>query len=350
MRAVRLHQQNQPLTDDEVPDPVPGAGELLIDVRAAGICHSDAHYRSGGGRVSLPLTLGHEIAGVVAGVGPGVEGVAAGDRVALHYLVSCGACVECMRNGEQFCSHGRMLGKDLDGGYAEWVVVPARNAVAIPNRVPFDQAAIMMCSTATAWHALKLSGLTPLESLAILGFGGLGISAAQLARTLGATRILAIDVMKEKLALAENLGATPVDASTGDLREALLSATGNRGVDVVLDFAGHTPASLSALRALAPGGRFLVVAINLRSLSLDPYADLLTRERRIIGCSDHTRNELFELMEMARTGQIDLSRAITRRVPLEARAVNEVLDDLEQGTSHLRTVIERQKAEGRGQK
>lgn len=345
MRAVRLHQQKHPLSDDEVPDPVPEAGELLIDVRAAGICHSDAHYRSGGGRVSLPLTPGHEIAGVVAGVGPGVEGVAEGDRVALHYLVSCGTCVECVQDGDQFCSHGRMLGKELDGGYAERVVVPARNAIAIPNPVPFDQAAIMMCSTATAWHALKLSGLTPRESVAILGFGGLGISAVQLARTLGTTRILAIDVVKEKLALAMSFGARAVDASSGDIREALLSATANRGVDVVLDFAGHSSTSLSALRALAPGGRFLVVAINLRALLIDPYADLLARERRIIGCSDHTRNELFELMEMARTGQIDLSRAITRRVPLEAGAVNEVLDDLEQGTSHLRTVIERQTAD-----
>jgi len=340
MRAVRLQQLKQPLTDDVVADPVAGPGELLIEVRAAGICHSDAHYRAGAGRVNPPITLGHEIAGVVAGVGAGVNDVAAGDRVALHYLVSCGSCPACVQRGEQFCSTRRMLGKEVDGGYAERIVVPAWNAVAIPGGVSFEQAAIMMCSTATAWHALKLSELAAGQSLAILGFGGLGISAAQLALTLGAARIVAADIVKEKLALAEASGAIPVDASSEGLRKRLLEATGGLGPDVVLDFAGHSETSLAALRALAPGGRFLVVAINLRSLLLDPFADLLAKERRIIGCSDHTRKELVELMNMASQGKIDLSRAITRRVPLEARAINDVLDDLERGTGHVRTVIE----------
>lgn len=303
MRAVRLIRQGAPLQDLELADPVAGDGEIVVEVHAAGICHSDAHYRAGGGRVNLPITLGHEVAGVIAGTGK---------RVALHYLLA----------------NGDMIGKERDGGYAERVVVPAQSAIAVPDEVTLEHAAIMMCSTATSWHALKLSAIRPGQSLAIIGFGGLGVSALQLARTLGVTRIYAVDIVPEKLAMAESLGAIPIGPD-GRLPQ----------IDVALDFAGNSGACLDALRALAPGGRLMIVAINLRMLEIDPFADILTRERRIIGCSDHTRDELVELMEMARRGELDLSRAITRSVPLEAKAINAVLDDLDAGTPHLRTVI-----------
>ena len=324
MRAVRLTQFRAPLENQIVADPTPGTGEILVRVEAAGICHSDAHYRSGRKGIALPLTPGHEIAGVVERVGDGVSEVAAGDRVAVHYLLSCGACEGCAR-GEQFCAEGKMIGKDVSGGYAEKIVIPARNAVAIPDNVSFERAAVMMCSTATAYHALRLSTVRPGESVAILGFGGLGISALQLARAMGATRIVAIDIVPEKRELARRLGAV-VDAEAKDF-------------DVVLDFAGHPETTSRALRTLAPGGRLMIVAINLTRLDFDPFADVLARERRIIGCSDHTREELVELMELASAGKIDLSQAITRTVPLDAGAVNDVFDDLERGTSHVRSVI-----------
>ncbi|HXI11978.1 MAG TPA: zinc-binding dehydrogenase [Thermoanaerobaculia bacterium] len=340
MRAVRLERRGAPLRDSELPDPEPGPADIVVDIRSAGICHSDAHYRTESRRLTLPRTLGHEIAGTVSWVGEGVEGFLFGDPVALHYLLSCGDCFACSHDGEQFCARGAMLGKELDGGYAEKIVVPARNAVSIPDAVGFNEAAIMMCSTATAHHALRLATVRQGESVAILGFGGLGISAAQLAGRLDPSGIFAVDIIQEKLELAESFGAVPIDASRASVRDELLGATGGRGIDVVLDFAGHSATSLQALRSLAPGGRFMVVAIDLRALDLDPYADILTRERRIIGCSDHTRAELVELMDLARRGELDLSQAITRTVPLEAEAINEVLDDLDAGTRHLRTVIE----------
>ncbi len=302
MHAVRLTHLTAPLIDADVPEPEIGDAEFLIDIRAAGICHSDAHYRAGGGSVTLPLTLGHEIAGVVHGTG---------QRVALHYLHD----------------DGRMLGKEVDGGYAERIVVPAANAVPIPDGVSFETAAVMMCSTATAYHALRLSRLRPGESVAILGFGGLGASAAQLAKVMGAARVFAVDRVAEKLDLAASFGAIP--ASIDELRD----------VDVVLDFAGHPATTLQALRALARGGRIMIVAINLRELAIDPYRDVLAGEHHIIGVSDHTREELVELLQLAHRGVIDISRVITRRVSLEAAAINEVLDDLDRGTKHLRTVI-----------
>ena len=312
MRAVRLHREGLAAVDEIVPDPQPGPGEVLVDVRAAGICHSDAHYRRGGAsRVSYPLTPGHEVAGVVSAVGADVEGLALGDRVAMHYLLP----------------DGRMLGKDVDGGWAERIVVPAWNAVPVPDGVQLEHAAVMMCSTATALHALRVAALQPGESVAIVGFGGLGVSALQLARVLGAGDVYAVDVVPEKLRLAAALGAIPAES------------TAMPRADVALDLAGHAPTTLAALRALRPGGRLVVVAINLRELTIDPRTDVLDGERRIVGCSDHTREEVVELLALAGRGAIDPGRAVTRTVPLAATAIDGVLDDLERGTAHLRTVV-----------
>lgn len=317
MRAVRLHQVGRPLEDVEVETRAPGAREVAVAIRAAGVCHSDVHYCTEPGRVIPPRILGHEIAGEITAIGSSVVGLAPGDRVAIHYLAGDG-----------------MIGKDLDGGYAESIVVPAWNAIPIPSNVEFAEAAVMMCSTATAWHALKIAGLRAGESLAILGFGGLGVSAIQLARVLGAGRIVAVDVIEEKLKLAEEWGAESVLGGNGDLTASL------RGVDVVLDFATHGPTTLCALRALATRGRLVLVGINLRELEIDPYSDLLVYERILTGSSDHTRDELVELLELAREGRLEIRRAITRSVPLSAAAINEVLRDLTRGTRHLRTVIE----------
>src|SRR3954468_7716029 len=302
MHAVRLTQLRSPLINDQIDEPSAGPGEVVVEIRAAGICHSDAHYRAGGGTVALPLTLGHEIAGVIAGTDR---------RVALHYLHD----------------DVRMLGKEVDGGYAERIVVPAANAVRIPDEVPFDAAAVMMCSTATAYHALRLASLRAGESVAIIGFGGLGASAVQLAKAMGAGDVFAVDRVPETTNLARSFGAIP--AAVEDLRD----------VDIALDFAGHPPTTLAALRSLRRGGRIMIVAINLRELAIDPYRDVLANERHIIGVSDHTRDELVELLAMAANGQLDISRVITRRVGLDAAAINAVLDDLDGGTAHLRTII-----------
>jgi len=340
MQAIRLVEPAQPLQLSDVADPSPGAGEVVVDVHRAGICHTDAHYRAGTGKTNLPITLGHEVAGVVSAVGEGVTELREGQRVALHYLTSCGTCERCRKYGEQFCPEGGMLGKERDGGYAQRIVVPAFNAIPIPDGVSSDVAAIMMCSTATAYHALRLASLERGQSVAVLGFGGLGVSAVQLARALGASEVYAVDVVPEKLQLASQFGATALDARETPVHKVILGATDGRGVDVALEFTGNAEVARGGLRSLTPGGRLMIVAINLRSFEFNPFADLLVRERRIIGCSDHTRAELVELLDLAARGAVDLTRAITRTVPLEAGAVNGVLDDLERGSTHLRTVIE----------
>src|SRR5262245_61652188 len=156
MRAVRMTAVGRPLELQDIAQREPGPGEVLVRVRAAGICHSDAHYRRGLSPMGpLPLTLGHEVAGVIERVGAGVGLHAAGDRVCLHYLLTCGSCTHCRAGRESFCSSGAMIGHHVDGGFAEAITVPARNAVRLPERIPFEHGAIMMCSSATALHALR---------------------------------------------------------------------------------------------------------------------------------------------------------------------------------------------------
>src|SRR5216117_3205200 len=156
MRAVRLGKVRKPLENANVPIPEIGSSDVLIRVAAAGICHSDAHYRAGISRIDdLPLTLGHEIAGRVEEVEGDVEHRSAGDRVCVHYLVHCGTCEFCVRGLEQFCRSGQMIGKHCDGGYAEFIKVPGANAFTLPDEIPFEVGAIMMCSSATALHALN---------------------------------------------------------------------------------------------------------------------------------------------------------------------------------------------------
>lgn len=302
MRAVRLVAPNTPLAEVEIPDVTPSPGEVVVEVRACGVCHSDAHYRAGFGSVEVPRTLGHEVAGVVRGTG---------ERVAVHYL------------REQ----GEMIGKQCDGGYAESIAVPAANLVPIPDNVSFEAAALMMCSTATAYHALRVGDFEPGMRVLLLGFGGLGVSALQLSLALGAKSVGIVDVVPEKIAAAERMGG--------------VAATDLRGFDLALDFTGRPEVATAALRGLAPKGRLVLIALSEAPITFNPYRDVLCDERSIRGCSDHLRSELFELMDLAASGRIDIAQAISSRIPLDAAAINDALDQLDRGTAHLRQVIVR---------
>ena len=253
MKAIRLHHVGQPLVQQDVPLPELDDDDVLIAVRAAGICHSDAHYRAGTSPVSFtPITLGHETAGTIAAVGARVTTIHVGDRVCVHYMATCGSCIYCARGQEQFCTTGQMIGKHRDGGYAEYLAVPARSVVPLPDEIPFEQAAIMMCSTATSFHALRKARLQPGETVAVFGVGGLGMSAIQLAHIFGARAVYAVDINLQKLSLASRFGAIPinasVDADAGDTDAGdtdartpvsdLLRHTNGAGVDVALELVG----------------------------------------------------------------------------------------------------------------
>ena len=339
MKAIRLIEIGRPLHATEVPLPTLGPRDALVRVRAAGICHSDVHYRAGTSYAGpLPLTPGHEVAGVVEAVGAEVSNVRPGDRACLHYLVTCGDCSACRSGREQFCTHGRMIGKHRDGGYAEFVAVPARCCLPLPEEIPFAQGAIMMCSSATALHALRKARLQPGERVAVFGVGGLGMSAVQLARALGALEVYAVDINPTKLQLAATYGAVPVDASAVDPVAAITRLTGG-GVDVALELIGLPLTMRQAIQSVGACGRAVLVGITTRPLELDSYHELLGKEAEVIGSNDHLLPELELLLELARRGRLDLSRVVTGTVPLEAGAINQALDGLERFAGDVRTVI-----------
>lgn len=340
MKAVRLARISSPLEEQEIEVPSVGASDVLIRVRAAGICHSDAHYRGGVSPVrQLPLTLGHEVAGIVEKTGAAVGNFKPGDRVCIHYLVTCGTCAFCRAGNEQFCDTGEMIGKHRDGGYAEFIVVPERSVFRLPNEIPFEQGAILMCSSATSLHALNKARLHPGETVAVFGSGGLGISAIQLALHFGAAKVFAVDINPAKLRLAARFGASPVNATERDPVEQLQEMTGGRGVDVALELVGLPLTMRQAVQSLAKLGRAALVGLGQDAFELAPYAELVNKEAEIIGVSDHLASEIPLLFELARTGKLDLSHGLIRRIPLEANAVNAALDGLEQYGDDVRVVI-----------
>jgi len=340
MKAVRLIEVNHPLQMQDVPMPTVDEGDVLVRIKAAGICRSDVHYRAGKSPVwPLPMTLGHEIAGVVEYVGKQVRTVKVGDRVSLHYLLSCGDCYYCSTGNEQFCSQGSMLGHYSDGGYAEYIAVPERNAVHLPIEIPYDQGAILMCSSATSFHALRKSRLKAGETVAVFGVGGLGISAIQLAQAFGALDVYAVDINAEKLRLAEKYGAIPVNSKSRDPVAEIRRLTQDKGVDVALELIGLPQTMRQAVQCLGVMGRAVVAGISDKPLEINTYRELLGKENEIIGTNDHLLQELPLLIEIARRGKLNLSEAITRTVPLDADVINQVLDDLECFGADVRTVI-----------
>ncbi len=340
MRALRLEALGLPLVAIDIPVVAPGPDDVVVRVRAAGICHTDAHLRQGGSSsASLPLIPGHEIAGEIAELGTQVRDLAVGDRVCIHYVVSCTTCVHCRAGREQFCLSYQMIGAQRAGGYAEYVTVPARNAVRLPEPISFVHGAVMMCSSATALHALRRGRLAAGETVAVFGVGGLGISAIQLAMSLGAARVFAVDRDAGKLTVAESLGAVPVDAGEVDAVVRVRELTAGMGVDVSLDLVGAPAVTLQALQALAVHGRAVAVGIHPHAITLPVYRTVLGPEVELVGANDHLLSELAELMVFAQSGALDLGPARIGAVALEAGAVNRVLDSLDAYQAPFRTVI-----------
>lgn len=342
MQSFQLERIGEPLAERDMTPPVAAPGSVVVRVEAAGICHSDAHYRSGESPTGeLPLTLGHEVSGVIAAVGDGVPASRVGERVCLHYLVTCGRCYYCRRGLEQFCEQGQMIGKHRDGGFAEQIVVPERNALRLPELVPFEHGAVLMCSAATALHALRKARFAAGERVAVFGVGGLGMSAVQLAIALGALDVYAVDRDPSKLRAAESFGAIPVLAAAEDPVQTVRSHTDGHGVDVALELIGHPDTVRAALLSLGPTGRAAVAGIGDLPVSIHTYREIIGTEAEIIGVSDHTREELELLLDLVARGRLELADVVTEEIPFDIGALNERLDRLDAYTAPVRTVMTR---------
>ena len=341
MKAARLHQIRQELSIDHVQVPKVNANEVLVDIKASGICHSDLNYRNGVAPVGkLPIILGHEVAGVIAEVGNQVEDLEEGERVCIHYVISCGKCVYCSAGKDNLCEEYRMIGKDVDGGFAEYIKVPARNVLKLPKNIPFEQAATLGCAVSTPFHALRRGRVTPGETVVIYGVGGLGAHAIQLAsKIFGAGKVIAVDILEEKLKLAKQLGADEVvNAKEEDPAEKIKEITNGRLADVVLDFVGLRETIEKVVECVGKGGRAVVVGISQESVRLSPYRTLIGKEMGLIGVNDHLKSEMTQLIKLVDSGRIDLSGSVTHKVSLED--VNQGMEILEKNVGNpVRVVI-----------
>jgi D-arabinose 1-dehydrogenase-like Zn-dependent alcohol dehydrogenase len=232
-----------------------------------------------------------------------------------------------------------MIGNHRDGGYAELLKIPGRSALAFPDDIPFEHAAIMMCSSATSFHALRKVRIKSGESVAIFGYGGLGFSALQLAKALECGPTFVVEINPAKLGLIATYGGLAIDPKQGDPVKQIRDATDQQGVDVSLELIGSARTMEQAVRCLRNLGRAALVGLTSEVLGISPYAQLINKEVEIIGVSDHLAAELPALIDFARRGMLRFPHGTVHNIPLDAGAINSALDSIATSTDQIRTVI-----------
>jgi D-arabinose 1-dehydrogenase-like Zn-dependent alcohol dehydrogenase len=319
MRAARFHGAGRPLAAEAVPRPEPGPGEVLLQVGAAGVCGSDVHFAIEGSPVGfVPITLGHEVAGTVAELGPGVDGPRVGARMVVNALLTDGTCPQCLAGRAEICASRTLVGVHRDGGLAEFVAVPARALLPLPDDVPFDVGAIVTDAVATPFHALTdVARVRSGEAVAIVGAGGLGLHAVQIARLQGASPVIAVDPRASQRTRAAEVGADLVLEPGPEAAEAVLAATGGAGVDVAAEFVGRQESTAAAAELLRPGGRLVVAGIGAEPIVLPPPTVFVRRELQVLGTYAFTTASIRSVLGLVTAGRLDLSGSITHRFPLE---------------------------------
>jgi propanol-preferring alcohol dehydrogenase len=336
MKAAVLGDFKTPLSIKDVDQPQPDAQEVLVEVEACGVCHSDLHVADGDWPQLVPITkrpliLGHEIAGRVVEKGASVHHLEVGDRVGVPWVYwTCGECDFCREGNENLCVKQKITGVTVDGGYAEFVKVPASHATRIPDGLSSVDAAPLFCAGVTVYRALKHAKIQPGHRLAIFGVGGLGHLAVQIGLGLGAI-VTAIDVFDEKLAHAKSLGASvALNAATINVVKEL-RRTG--GVHTALVTSDSKKAYDTAFPCVRPTGMLLVVGLPSEPLCFPPLLMAAT-EVRIQASSVGTREDLEEVLALGAAGKV---RCQTATRPLAE--VNEVLEQLRHGQVSGRIVL-----------
>lgn len=328
MRAAVLHGLKKPLAFEDVPRPSLETDDVLIQVEACGVCHSDLHVADGDWPPFAPITktpliLGHEIAGRVVEKGSSVRQFQTGERVGLPWIYwTCGECEFCREGNENLCARQKITGVTENGGFAEFVKAPASHALRIPDGLSAAEAAPLFCAGVTVYRALKQARISPGQRLAIFGIGGLGHLAVQIAREFGA-EVIAVDMTDEKLRLAESLGAAYSYSAASKNVSKELRAKG--GVHVALVTSAAKAAYDTAFACVRPSGMLLAVGLPAEQICFPPIV-MAAKEVRIRASAVGTRQDQREVLALASKGKI--------RCHVAARPLtdaNLVLDELRQG-------------------
>ncbi|HZP73697.1 MAG TPA: alcohol dehydrogenase AdhP [Gaiellaceae bacterium] len=334
MRAAVVHSFDAPLIVAEVPKPVAGTGEVIVKIEASGLCHTDIHAAHGDWPVkpNPPFTPGHEGVGIVESVGSGVSEVAVGDRVAIPWLGSaCGSCEYCVSGWETLCESQQNTGYSVDGGFAEYVKANARYVVKVPAGIDPAEAAPLTCAGVTTYKAVKVSGARSSDLVAVFGIGGLGHLALQYARIAGA-RVVAVDVVEEKLELARELGAVATVNAAKEGPGRRLKELG--GVDAAIATAVSPRAFEQAYTGLKRGGTLVFVGLPADNHIELPIFETVLNGLTVVGSIVGTRRDLREVFELHAAG---LTRVVYEERPLAD--VNEAIADVEAGHVPARLVL-----------
>jgi alcohol dehydrogenase, propanol-preferring len=339
MKAMVLREYEKPLVPEERSLRNPVGSEVLLRVRAAGVCGTDLKlFRGKNPRLKLPLVLGHEFAGQVEAIGPEVRLRRVGERAVVYMYMTCGQCEPCLTGRENLCANRRgFFGFDRDGGFAEYVLVPESNLVPFPETVSYEEAAILGDAVATSWHAVRTqANLKPAQTLVVVGLGGLGLHAVQCGCACGA-EVIAVDSLEAKLEMAKENGARyVVNSGSGDFVEQVRALTGGKGADAVVVFRPHAEVIEPAIKCAKPDGTVVMVAyIDLgQTLNLDQRF-VQGMEVRVVGARGNTRQELAEVVQLVARRQ--LRPLIAGTYPLDQ--VNTALTRLATGQVTGRIVL-----------
>ncbi len=342
MKAAIFYGPNQPLKVEEVPTPVPGRGEILVKVAACGVCHTDMHYIDHGVPTfkKPPMILGHEASGYVAALGEGVTQWSEGDPILLPAVLSCGVCRCCRLGRENICDDMKMFGNHVDGAYAEYVLAPAKDALAMPAGVPLIEGSIIADAISTPFHAVvNRAKVKPGDWVAVFGCGGVGINTVQVAAAVGAS-VIAIDMVPEKLELAKQFGAletiNPKEIDKGRVDKAIRKLIGD-GVDFAFEAIGNPKTIVDAYNTIRKGGTCVVIGYTHLPAEI-PVAKTMFFEQSLIGSLGCRPVDYPRIIEMVRIGKLKVKELVTGRFGLDE--VNDAFDLLRKNDPHtLRSVI-----------
>ena len=308
----------------EMPDPKPGVGEVVIAMKASGLCGTDLHTfrrsRAEAGQGIDAKVRGHEPCGVVAEVGEGVSNVSVGDRVMMYHYTGCGECRMCRTGYTQMCREGSVVyGSSEHGGHQDYLLAPAYTCVPLRGELSFEEGAACACGTGTAFHGLKRLRLTATDTLAVFGQGPVGASGTLVAAKMG-VRVIAVDVVPERLALAKRLGAfETVDAGKVDPVEAIAELTRGEGADATLETSGLPDVRSKAVESTGIWGRVCFVGIGGET-SLNISRDVINKQLTLYGSWTFSFSGLSEVADFIVDRDVPLDQLITHRFPLEEAA------------------------------
>ncbi len=338
MKAAVFHGSDAGIRFEDVPIPEIGSHEILVKVAACGVCHTDLHYIEHGVPTfkKPPVILGHEASGVVEGVGIEVTAFVAGARVLIPAVLTCGKCMFCRMGRENICSDMTMLGNHINGAYAEYVAVPAKDVLHLPESIPLEEASIIADAISTPYHAVKnRAQVRPGDTVVIFGCGGVGINAVQLATASGGY-VIAVDINDSKLAWASEFGAVKtINASKVERVSKEVKKLTGGGADIAIEVIGNPRTIEEAFECVRFGGRLCVVGYTHEKISI-VAGKIMFKEIEVVGSLGCRPLDYKPLIRMVESGAIDVKRQVTHRFGLDE--LDKAFAAMKEGVS-LRSIV-----------